>query len=102
MIYPDSFAERMKSRAGQKFRPSNGTEGEIFREYFCNRCEHDRNEDCDILLRTMCFNTEAPEYPIEWQFGTDGQPTCTAFLPEGEPRPTPRCEHTVDMFGDGS
>lgn len=29
-IYPDSFAKMLLERAGQKYQPSNGTEGECF------------------------------------------------------------------------
>lgn len=103
MIYhPEDAKQFFSSKAGQKYQPSNGTEGDLFMSYFCFRCERDKDHDCDILARTMAHRTEDAEYPVEWQYRADGQPTCTAFVPEGEPIPVPRCEHTADLFGTPS
>lgn len=90
MIYTDSMAERLKPRAGRKWRPSNGTEGEIFSACFCERCVHDagyRNDTgdgCGIIARTLAYDLTDPKYPSEWQIGPDGQPTCTAFEEEAK------------------
>lgn len=59
------------------FRPSNGTHGEIFEAAFCERCKKDRG--CEIRFLTRCHQETDPEYPKEWVYGSDGQPTCTAF-----------------------
>lgn len=88
------------------YRPSNGTEGEMFMNAWCFRCERDRDEDCDILARSFAFNVDDPRYPKEWVCkwvaADDGFPSpiprCTAFWPLGEPLPTPRCQRTADMF----
>ncbi len=66
--------------SGKSYRPSNGTEGELFQEEFCYRCKlDDCDEGCDILLNTMIFGIKNEDYPKEWVFDEDGRPTCTAF-----------------------
>ena len=110
-IYPQSLAEILKHRAGDKYRPSNGTEGECFFAAWCRNCQRDKamregvdieecddNERCDIIANTFAYDVEDQEYPVEWQYGKDGQPRCTAFVPAGDPIPTPRCAHTQDLF----
>tara|TARA_Y100000310_G_scaffold250368_1_gene256569 strand:+ start:1538 stop:1840 length:303 start_codon:yes stop_codon:yes gene_type:complete len=93
MMFTDDLAERLKARAGEKYQPSNGTEGHIFMEGFCFRCALDNfDEDsgkggCDILARSF-LPIEAEEYPGEWQYGDDGQPKCTAFS-AASPSPEP-------------
>lgn len=75
------------SCAGKPYRPSNGTEGEIFQEDFCAKCPRDakfredpeKHEGCEILARTMAYNVTDPEYPKEWIYDEKGEPTCTAF-----------------------
>ena len=71
-----------KDRGGQKSRPSNGTEGEIFMAHFCDQCTHDDGDvtkACNIIARTMVFDIDDPEYPTEWQYGPGGHPVCTKF-----------------------
>jgi hypothetical protein len=90
----------MKTRP---YRPANGTEGMIFDDAWCSRCQHDAawredNESgkpCEILNRTLIFDSDQPEYPTEWVeddvpykagFATvqdwfdHTNPRCTAFL----------------------
>ena len=59
--------------------------------------ESAKNQDpslyCEILGRSFSEDTIP-----EWVHGADGQPCCTQFVPKGQPLPTPRCEHTADMF----
>lgn len=70
----------------KRYRPSNGTEGEYFMEDFCYNCIHekwthtqnDADKKCDILSRTLIYDTEDPEYPEEWQYDDAGNPTCTS------------------------
>lgn len=111
MIFPKELADRLKARAGEKYQPSNGTEGEYFFESWCCHCARDKamregadfdecddNEKCEIIALTMAFKPTDAEYPPEWQYDKNGQPCCTAFVPAGEAVPTPRCAHTADMF----
>lgn len=110
-IYPDSFAKLLLERAGQKYQPSNGTEGECFFDAWCRQCARDRSmregdnvDDCDdgevckIIGDTMAFSPEDEEYPKEWQYGKDGQPCCTAFVQAGQAIPPERDTYTIDMF----
>lgn len=62
------------------YRPINGTEGECFQEQFCAHCWKNRNQGCLIAARTMLFDVDEPEYPKQWTYDAQGQPTCTAFL----------------------
>ncbi len=93
-----------------KFRPSNGTEGELFITGWCGNCARDKScseginiddcaeeELCEIIGKTMRFSLDDPEYPEEWQF-KGGFPVCTAFISAGEKIPCPRCSRTIDMF----
>ncbi|HDY89861.1 MAG TPA: hypothetical protein ENH82_17305 [bacterium] len=61
-----------------KYRPSNGTEGMIFMDEFCDKCYHDRNEDCEIIVLTMGLEIEHKDYPLEWIYIGE-TPTCTKF-----------------------
>ena len=110
-IHPDGLAELNKANAGQKYQPSNGTEGECFFAAWCSKCQRDKsmregcdfdecdeNECCNIIANTMAFSVDDPEYPVEWQYGEDGQPCCTAFVPAGETIPEQRCAHTMELF----
>jgi hypothetical protein len=76
------------------YRPANGTEGTLFDEAWCSRCQRDdawrRNESaepCDILSRTFIYSADDPDYPKEWVQDVGGaidtNPRCTAFLPIG-------------------
>lgn len=110
-IYPDDFAKMLLERVGQKYQPSNGTEGECFRAAWCEQCARDKamngekdfdscdeSELCSIVINTMAWDVDDEEYPREWQYGKDGQPCCTAFIPAGEPIPPSPDLHTIDMF----
>lgn len=70
------------SQAGKPYRPSNGTEGDLFQMQFCDRCtkEHGKNNNvCEIVLLTMCHDEQDAAYPAEWKFDEAGRPVCTAF-----------------------
>lgn len=43
---------------------------------------------CDILVRSLAFGTDDPDYPTEW-VRIDDEPTCTAFLEDGGDEPDP-------------
>ncbi len=70
------------------YRPSNGTEGMIFQEKFCDNCIHDkewREKDknpCQILSNTLMYERRDAEYPKEWVHDRAGKGTCTAFEKE--------------------
>ena len=83
-IFPDDLAASLKERGvcGKPYRPSNFTEGEIFRESYCTHCfrnEPEKGGGCDIAVETFWLAVDDPKYPKEWVYGDDGQPTCTAF-----------------------
>lgn len=66
--------------AGKPYRPSNGTEGEIFMEQFCYRCKHDSEwrehakNPCPILCESLCGQADG------WVYDSTGRPMCTAFV----------------------
>jgi len=94
------------------YRPSNGTEGEMFTGMFCDFCLRDIGIDdertdkdlggyaflrtlyphgCPILAATLGNRTDSPDYPTEWVYDdlpdlTQALSTarCTAFLPDGQ------------------
>ena len=86
-IFPADLADRMKDCAGHRYRPSNGSEGEIFMGVWCERCTkdaaHRKDPDnaagCPIIVNAFAYNEDDERYPSEWQYGSDGQPICTAF-----------------------
>lgn len=68
------------------YRPSNGTEGEIFQQQWCANCRHGRLGEagpCDILLQSMTFDLGEPQYPAELVQDDapfpNSNPRCTAF-----------------------
>lgn len=66
----------------EPYRPSNGTEGDIFRAQFCDRCTR-QDEPCEILGRTLWLLEDDPNYPTEWVCDVGpwpGNPRCTAFV----------------------
>lgn len=77
-----------------KYRPSSGTEGDIFFANWCFKCE--AKELCPIPGATMAFDINDAEYPIEW-IRKEGAPTCTAFIKTGETMPF-KDDLTIDMF----
>ena len=74
----------------KSYQPSNGTEGVWFYDQFCDRCENDRKyrenldggDSCPIIPLTMIYDPGDPEYPKEWVYDKDDNPTCTFFIPE--------------------
>ena len=94
------MAEIIHANTHRGYRPSNGTEGDMFMAEWCERCSRanfsDPDQACHINLRAMAFGIDAPEYPAEWQLSNGGAPLCTAFIENGEP--PYRCELTLDMF----
>lgn len=92
------------------YRPSNGTEGEIFMQNWCCHCARDKGmsegldfDDCDddkkcqLIGNSMAFDLHEEGYPKEWCYDHNGQPQCTAFVPNGQPIPF-KDELTLDLF----
>lgn len=72
------------------WRPSNGTEGRNFADWFCDGCAKDHKahlgdleDGCPIYARAIGFHLGEPGYPSEWVIAEDGYPACTAFEPDG-------------------
>ena len=68
---------------GKLYRPSNGTEGMIFMDNYCDQCIHEcpfenSKKKCEIITLTMCLDTNDKDYPKEWQY-KDDTPICTKF-----------------------
>ena len=67
------------SEMSEPCRPSNGEEGEAFKERFCYRCTWWSDDcGCPIELQSAWSNVGDGEYPSQWIY-QDGEPTCTAF-----------------------
>jgi hypothetical protein len=64
---------------GKPYRPPNGEDGMIFMETFCDRCSKDITNACTILFGSLSYDIDDPEYPKEWVYDADRNPTCTAF-----------------------
>ena len=80
----ESDSDRNSTPSGTPYMPSNGTDGEIFTSQWCDRCEHDVNEDCEILVRSLCG-----EQQNEWQY-RHSEPICTAWKKRTTPpKPEP-------------
>lgn len=71
-------------QAFKLYRPSNGTEGDMFVEMHCQHCKHFMPDPadgptCNIYLRTMIHEKDEPNYPKEWIHDCEGEPICTKF-----------------------
>lgn len=100
--------------AGESFQPSNGTEGMVFCDSFCDQCIHqnpnpESNKHCDILMMTMCYDPRDKEYPKEWVYSQEGWPICTSWQkwdwddgnpddPDNPKAPIPVDPDQYDMF----
>ncbi len=83
----------------EPYRPSNGTEGEIFKARFCDRCvkssRDPEDEPCPIEAATFFFDIGEEGYPPEWvcePYTGDIEryllsPRCTAFQDWTKPAP---------------
>lgn len=96
---------------GEQYTPSNGDEGHAFISEWCGRCERDKEVNGTCLAEgrdpgddDWCpivgasFRGEA----VEWRRLESGETKCMAFVPMGQPIPTPRCEHTQELFGESA
>lgn len=73
----------------EPYRPSNGTEGEIFYAHWCAHCHREQGaRNCRIFGRSMAFNVGDPGYPKEWVRDAGdwpGNPRCTAYEEHRKP-----------------
>lgn len=75
-------------KAGKPYQPSNGTEGSMFEEAFCEQCIHEKfihtgnrkDKKCQIYSNALVFEPKDKEYPKQWRWGADGYPECTAWV----------------------
>lgn len=73
-------ADQPHELAGKPYRPSNGTEGDIFFDKYCDHCKKCfAPVNCRIQLSTMAFTIDEPEYPKQWIHDKDGFAVCTDF-----------------------
>ena len=81
------------------YRPSNGTEGMIFEDRFCNGCRK-QSKPCRIWGNALLFEAGDKHYPKQLTYDDEGYPTCTAFDDRSIPKPrhAPRCRSTGDLF----
>ena len=77
----------MNSKSLGPYRPSHGSEGESFQSQYCFHCRRNKGEEgCRILLFTMIYGINDPDYPEEW-IRTEGGPVCLAFADKRIPAP---------------
>lgn len=68
----------------EKYQPSNGSEGIGFISMFCDHCRREnpgetKTRKCSILTKTMVYSVTDKEYPKQWTYDDEGNPTCTAY-----------------------
>lgn len=71
----------------RKYQPSNGTDGMVFCEKFCNQCAHEKfthtqnfdDKQCELFSNSLIYDVSDEEYPKEWIYDNAGLPTCTNF-----------------------
>jgi hypothetical protein len=78
---------------GKPCRPSNGTEGLMFEERWCDHCS--RGARCSIPGRSKTFELGDRHYPKELVFGADGWGSCTAFTERGTAIRKPRTKKSA-------
>ena len=97
-FYPPDYAAMLREHAGEKWRPSNGSEGMEFIGSWCGTCQLDKVQNgevpadkagkddlCQIIGDTFIYDVEDHQYPKAWCINDDGQPCCTSYTPFGAP-----------------
>ncbi len=77
----------MGERTGKPYQPSNGSEGWRFTGEFCEQCRFEKflhtakkgDLACGILSATIVWDPKDEQYPKEWIYDENDNPTCTAF-----------------------
>lgn len=79
-LFTEFLANLNKERAGDTYRPANGTEEDMFFGEECRRCIHQtnygENHICETEWESSINQKEDDDYPSELQYGNDGQPCC--------------------------
>ena len=79
-----------------KYRPSNGTEGDWFMSHFCYQCA--AYNICKIWPATMALGVNDPKYPKQW-IETEEGAECTSFVSTDSIKRKPyHCDKTLEMF----
>lgn len=79
----------------EKYRPSNGSEGEWFMSEFCCKCA--AYNICKIWPATMAYNIDDPKYPSQWVEDDEGV-TCTSFVDKKSVERKPyHCNKTMEL-----
>lgn len=84
--YSTTATYKIPACAGKPYRPSNGTESEMFCEQWCRRCMADKDyrendgESCPIIVNAFVYQNCDADYPPKWKHDHAGRPICTAFI----------------------
>lgn len=70
------------------YQPSNGTEGMVFTEKFCDTCIFWNDKEirgtpigCPIQFGTVIYDIGDDEYPNQWRYKEDGvTPVCLCYF----------------------
>jgi hypothetical protein len=81
-----------KLEPGTRYRPSNGTEGQLFQCQFCEKCARDKVANGTVAMddsvdADLCaiLNASYARSVDEWVVDGDGNPSCTGFCALAEP-----------------
>jgi hypothetical protein len=96
LMWPKEYAH--KDSVGKPYRPSNGTESDIFMGTWCRGCR--KNSWCRIIDRSMIFDEEDKGYPRALRIGDNGQPECTSFEEPGTEPKKRRRKESFPLFGE--
>lgn len=79
MNYPQVLY-KFPDYAGEMYLPSNGTEGMIFMDAFCDQCKKQSPTDHEPIINcNICMLTMADGEQPEWIYGPEGWPRCTEW-----------------------
>lgn len=101
-VAQDVLMTRIKFEHLEKYRPSNGMEGDAFIDATCTGCKRLRDGYCGIQSATLWCDTDDPNYPWQWQTNSAGVAWCTAFNDGRKATAAQRCKLTLDMFDEGT
>ena len=83
----------------KKYRPSNGSEGEMFEAQFCDNCLFSKTSlGCPIQTAAMAYDIDDPRYPGVWCVDEEGCPTCTMFAGISDKRIVSVCMMKTEDF----
>lgn len=84
-LFTENHAKLVRIHGGGAYRPSNGSEGQMFMKRWCEKCKRDQayqegtGDSCAIIANAMAYDVDSPYYPSEWRYDNEGQPMCSAF-----------------------